>query len=272
MQKNTTYYFLGALLVFCLGVYGFFENPFINKQQTESTVATTTSYATSSTSFGDVLVETEGSGTINFTPGVQNTAPKPPIIRRTITIASSISADVASLYRQKIIDLQEALLKDSYNFSNWIDVGILYKQVGDYKGAEEAWNFASVISEKNIVSFNNLGDLYHYYLKDYPKAEQVLVRAIRNDEAYILSYINLADLYTNSYQTNTNKAELVLKDGLVKNPGDITLSLALGAYYKSRGNTESAKTIYNEVLTKAKTAKNQNLIDQVTALLNELEK
>jgi Tfp pilus assembly protein PilF len=117
-----------------------------------------------------------------------------------------------------------------------------------------------------------LGDLYQYYIKDYLKAESQFKQAVANDPKYIPSYLHLADLYTNSYQTSTNKGELVLKDGLAKNPGDIMLSLALGAYYKSRGNTESAKTIYNEVLTKAKTAKNQNLIDQVTALLNELEK
>lgn len=203
--------------------------------------------------------------------GGQTTTPAP-TIKRPIVFATSMDASVKVLYQQKISDLQTALTKDSKNFSNWIDIGILYKQIGDYQGAIEAWNYASALSPKNTVSYGNLGDLYQYYIKDYLKAESQFKQAVANDPKYIPSYLHLADLYTNSYQTSTNKGELVLKDGLAKNPGDIMLSLALGAYYKSRGNTESAKTIYNEVLTKAKTAKNQNLIDQVTALLNELEK
>ena len=59
---------------------------------------------------------------------------------------------------------------------NWLVLGVYRKMIGDYESAKEVWEYASAIRPQNSVSFNNLGELYAYYLKDNAKAEKIILK------------------------------------------------------------------------------------------------
>ena len=138
------------------------------------------------------------------------------------------SGNEAAVKELKDLSLQ---LKSEPNYlQGWLQVGILRKFLGDYDGASLAWQYASLIRPQEYIAFSNLGDLYHYYLKDFPKAEKYLRRAVDVKPDYVAGYKNLFDLYTLSYKEKKNLAESVLLEGIKKNPGDNYLQGILTSY------------------------------------------
>ncbi len=124
---------------------------------------------------------------------------------------------------KNIADLDE----NSGSFDAWLDLGINRKMINDFDGAIEIWEYIGAIRPNNIVTFNNLGNIYHYELKDYVKAEENFLQAIKNDTSYIPSYINLYDLYRFSYKTDTDSATKILEEGLKNNPDNQELQQLL---------------------------------------------
>lgn len=202
--------------------------------------------------------------------GASVTLPPAPSLERPFQAPASYSAEAAAILIKQHKDTVGSLKADNSFLQNWIGLGTLYKIAGDYEGARIYWEYASLISPKNIVSFSNLGDLYHYYLKDYPQAEKNLRQVITNDPTYIVGYRNLSDLYRLSYKTDTALAADVLKQGLDKNPGALELMTALGSYYKEKNNLTEARSYYTQALTEAKIQKNNQAVQQITAELQSL--
>jgi len=52
-----------------------------------------------------------------------------------------------------------------------MDLAILHKIGGDYRGAEAIWLYATKMWPTSYVPFSNLADLYQNFLKDPVKAE-----------------------------------------------------------------------------------------------------
>lgn len=117
----------------------------------------------------------------------------------------------------KIQDLSSQLKKDSDNLENWLVLGVYRKMIGDLDGAREVWEYASAIRPQNSVSFNNLGELYAYYLKDNKKAEENYAKAIENDSSAIYIYRNLFDFYR-YVAKDPAKARAILEQGISANP------------------------------------------------------
>ena len=233
-----------------------------------------TNVSTTTINIGGIDVEVTGpnAGSIKIEP--VGDVPPAPSLNRKITYSEAFSSEAQKIMNQKFVDLRARLNKSSLDTDAWIELGLRYKQVGDYQGAKEAWEYVSILSPKNIVSFNNLGDLYHYHLQEYPLAEKNFLQAIKNDPKYTLSYINLHDLYRLSYGILTTKATDILKQGIVANPNAIDLYIALATYYKNMNNKidiANARTYYEQALTKAKALNNQNLVNAITAELNALK-
>src|SRR3989344_5597706 len=130
--------------------------------------------------------------------------------------------------------------------------GILKKNAGDYKGAKEAWEHVVKIRPEDHVAYNNLGDLYQHYLKDYPKAEFYLKKTVELKPDYLQGYTNLHDLYRIFYppdrRAGAEKAAAVLLDGIKNNPQDYYLRIILASYYKDQGDKQSARKYYEEAL------------------------
>ncbi|OGF64744.1 hypothetical protein A2661_01515 [Candidatus Giovannonibacteria bacterium RIFCSPHIGHO2_01_FULL_45_24] len=131
---------------------------------------------------------------------------------------------------KELKDMSLQLEREPNYLQGWLQVGILRKFLGDYDGASLAWQYASLIRPQEYIAFSNLGDLYHYYLKDFPKAEKYLRRAVDVKPDYVAGYKNLFDLYTLSYKEKKNLAESVLLEGIKKNPGDNYLQGILTSY------------------------------------------
>jgi len=66
-------------------------------------------------------------------------------------------------------------------FNGMIQLGTLKKAIGDFEGARDIWEYASLKRPQNSVSFVNLGELYWRYLRQYDKAEMNFKTSIKND-------------------------------------------------------------------------------------------
>lgn len=142
-----------------------------------------------------------------------------------------------------------AAIKENPNFfAGWLEIGLLKKVIGDYSGARDAWEYASLIRPKNSISFANLGELYWHYLPDYPRAENNFRKSLQNNSTDADIYISLAELYHYSMPDKANEAPKVLLEGLNVNPGNDVLTRRLTYLYEQRGEYNLAIEWWGKVL------------------------
>ncbi|MFA5841346.1 MAG: hypothetical protein WC835_00015 [Candidatus Paceibacterota bacterium] len=193
-----------------------------------------------------------------------------PDLNRAITFTITLSDSEKEKIIARASELTGLLKKDANSLDNWLALGLLRKTIGDYEGARQAWEYASAIRPKNSVSFRNLGDLYHYYLKDYPKAEFNLKQSVKNDPLYIGTYRALVDLYIQSYTNKLSEVPNVLADGLKSNPNQYDLLIMMATYYKNAGDKTNAKIYYERALSVADksgmTSMKQIITDEIQKL------
>lgn len=163
------------------------------------------------------------------------------------------------------------LKSDSSKTLLWIELGTWRKFVEDYEGARIAWEYAAAISPTSPIAFINLGDLYHYYLKDYKKAEDNFLRAVNSDARFTDGYLRLFKLYTESYKMNTSAAPDILKRGIENNPSAQDLIFELASYYKKNNNLTEAKVYYNKALDLARKDGNTALENEIKQVLSTMQ-
>lgn len=129
----------------------------------------------------------------------------------------------------------EELKKEPHELSSWLQLGLLKKNIGDYEGARDAWEYAAILNPIHHVAPRNLGELYWRYLLDFPKAEARFRAAIQIQPKEAPAYVSLAELYQFSYKEKQHLAEGVLLKGVKENPFDTTLFRALADLYERRG-------------------------------------
>lgn len=142
---------------------------------------------------------------------------KAPDLDRPVNISGDFSEEAKKTIISKIESLSQLLKKDNNLFNQWLELGIYRKMVNDYEGAKEVWEYANAIRPQNSISFNNLGDLYGYYLKDYIKAEQNFLKAIENDKNTDYPYIKASNFYKEVIN-DKQKAMNILEQGIKANP------------------------------------------------------
>jgi len=130
---------------------------------------------------------------------------------------SNIDQGSAERALEKISEISISLREDPENVENWLVLGVYRKIIGDYQGAADVWNYVGGISPDNYVSYNNLGELYAYYLKDNTKAEVSYKKAIENGKNMIFIYRNFHDFYRNVLKDEA-KAKAILEQGIAANP------------------------------------------------------
>jgi tetratricopeptide (TPR) repeat protein len=201
----------------------------------------------------------------------ENTTSTPiPNLDRDIIFYNELPEEAKIVIRENILTLTSKLKQNSGLFSEWIDLGVHFKIAGDYGSTRDMWEYASIIRPANHVSFTNLGDLYHYYLKDFTKAEKNLKTAIENNAQYTQAYIALHELYKYSYKQETTLAIDTLLEGIKENPDNTDLIITLAAYYKERGDVEKARMYYKQASGKAKELGNTRLLEFLDKELNIL--
>ena len=140
-----------------------------------------------------------------------------PDLNKEIKITAEMSDDAKKIATAKIQDLSNQLKKDSDNLENWLVLGVYRKTIGDYEGAKEVWEYVTVITPQNVIALNNLGDLYAYYLKDIPKAEEYFLQAIRIEPSNIYLYFKIVEFYRDIAK-DLVKARTLLEKGITANP------------------------------------------------------
>ncbi len=166
-------------------------------------------------------VDVQGTGDFNVeqVPATDIVSIPIPDLNRDINISSNMAEDAKKIIRAKIEEMESELKKDSNNLDNWLVLGIYRKTIGDYEAAKEIWEYANILSPSNSVSFNNLGDLYAYYLKDNKKAEENFLKAVKNGPDQVYIYRNLYEFYRFALK-NDAKAKKILQQGITANPKD----------------------------------------------------
>jgi len=144
-----------------------------------------------------------------------------PDLDRPINITADMPEEAKTIARSNIEKTVSELKENPDLFNSWITLGGSYKLIGDFEGARDSWDYAGSIRPGNSTSFNNLGDLYAYYLKDNEKAEENFLKAIENGPDKIFIYRNLYDFYRNVLK-DEGKAKETLQKGIALNPDTST--------------------------------------------------
>jgi tetratricopeptide (TPR) repeat protein len=233
-----------------------------------------TSRSQRSSSFRNILVSIfaiaiiAGGIYVLFTKG-----PDIPDLDRPFTITEQYPEDIKKQMEESYANAVEELRDNPSLKSRWLEVAVLRKNVNDFEGAEEVWLYIveSKEWEGDTTALNNLGDLYQYYLKDFPKAEVMLRTSLERNPAEIAVYKNLHDLYRYRYKQDTSSAEEILLEGLDMNPETLLdLLVMLALYYKDMNRFEDARVRLLEARSLAETTGNNALLGAINAELTIL--
>jgi len=185
---------------------------------------------------------------LNNTPS----SPQPDLDRPVVFYNEDLPDEAKERYTEFIATLTSELKSDPSTLSHWLDLGIMRKAIGDYEAARDIWVYAGELRPASNIPFLNLGDLYHFFLKDFPKAESSFRIAIANNPAYIQGYTMLHELYKYSYKQETTAAVDALEEGLEIAPTNVNLLGALALYYSEKGDAENASLYYQKARDEAK--------------------
>ena len=208
-----------------------------------------------------------GDTSVNDVPQVTIDAPD---LNRPIEFLVELPVELQNIYRTRIEKLTADLVLDSSAVGNWIDLGIQRKGIGDYEGAREIWEYINGVSPLNNVSFFNLGDLYHFYLKDFEKAEQNFLISKQNSLTYSFVYRGLHELYKYSYKQDTSSAVDILLEGLENTNNDPDLMVLLASYYKENGDFVNARSWYEAARDRALKDGKQSFADLIQEEIDNL--
>jgi len=219
--------FIIFVLIVCGGLGFYFYQKLSPKTQNGVTVGQSNSSSSqtagNTVNIGGVIIQGEGDMKgVKIEPVVITNNKRAvnvplPDLNKEIKITADMNEEAKRIATDKIQDLSSHLKKDNDNLENWLVLGVYRKTIGDYEGAKEVWEYASVIRPQNSISFNNLGELYAYYLKDNAKAEENYKKAIVNDPSAIYIYRNFFDFYR-YFAKDTAKARAILEQGIAANP------------------------------------------------------
>lgn len=201
--------------------------------------------------------------------GIQNA----PSLTASVHYSSDISPDVKKTLDDFIADLRLQLQKNPASYDAWLTLAIRYKQAGDLEKARDVWLYIASIHPDDAVSRHNLGDLYHHFLKDYPKAEVYYKQALALTPKNSLEYLSLYELYRYSYKQDTTAAIDTLKLGIqqVEENQKIDLYIALANYYGDKGQKDDARANFIKARDLARKAGNTKLVVQLDAAIASIK-
>lgn len=182
-----------------------------------------------------------------------------PDLNKKWVIPQSFNQETREVLERRIADLNKVLKADYDKYDKWVDLGILRKLVGDYEEARNIWEFASIVWPDSVVAFHNLGDLYHFYLNDYKKAEVNKLQVIKLDPNYIPEYGLIYDLYKRMYGIGDSRTVGILLKGLNVNPQSVDLMILTAGHYREVKDTANARKYFEMALVRAKALNNSNL-------------
>lgn len=151
------------------------------------------------------------------------------IVARPVVNKANLSATEFSAITKEI-ETANTMLKQDYNTDlPWLALGAYRVSLKDYDGAIEALKFLTVIRPKGYVAFHNLGVIYGYELRNYPRSEENFLKSIQNDPTNIDAYSQLVTIYK-AYAPE--KIVPFLQSGIATNPQNQQLKIMLEEFKK----------------------------------------
>jgi len=151
-----------------------------------------------------------------------------PSLTKPLDFGDETNKEFIDIMTVKINNLRDSLKDDPTQFRQWMEIAGNYKIIEDYKSAEEAWQYALLMTPGNYVVLGNLANLYAYYLVDVDKAEDYFKMAVDAGPAMSYLYFQASDFYRN-VKKDMAKAIEVVELGLQRNPGSEDLEGLLEA-------------------------------------------
>lgn len=168
---------------------------------------------------------------IGSTGNIQVT--KQPSLDRPFNITVEMPEDAKAVLKKNVVEITKNLRTDPNDYEEWLQLAIHYKIAGDFEGAKNVWEYvAENGGVRRYVALGNLGSLYLYQLKDYPKSESYYNQALALKPDEISFYRDLYTLYHYAYKMGTGADAAILEQGLKVSPGNEDL-LALQEELKS---------------------------------------
>lgn len=164
------------------------------------------------------------------------------------------------------ITVTEARLKkDPNSQQNWIALAVYWKTLGDFDTAASILTFVTKGWPNDPVAYNNLGDLYQSYLKEYPLAEKNYLKVVALVPGFVQVYENLSDLYLTQYTEKSENALPILLKGFANNPKSADLAVYIARYYKGKNDAADAAAYYSRAFAIAKAAGDASAAAAITA-------
>lgn len=250
MEKDTQKkIILGALALAALGLIGFV---FLAEKTKPSQEGETV----------NVEATTTPGYTIELDSGLDIEKIKPNLDRG-ITMGASVP-EVARASMQKNYDAAIARLKqDPLRADDWFNLGIFYHAANDFEGAREVWEFLIKVVPTSAVPLDNLGKMYKFHLKDFPKSESYFKQSITVNPDSTTPYFELFELYRYLYKTDTTAAVDIMAEAIRKFPENTDPHMILGSYYRDIKNYAGARDSFTKALNIARDLKNVQLIEAI---------
>src|SRR3989344_7423213 len=101
-----------------------------------------------------------------------------PDLSRGIAFSESVPEPARVALTEQARSLAAILNDDPTRADSWFNLAIVYHSANDYDGARMVWEFLTKVVPEDTTSYDNLGKLYHFSLRDYPKAESYFNQSI----------------------------------------------------------------------------------------------
>lgn len=269
MIKNIYVIWTVLIIVIAVVVYIFTNNTVNDDVMNQGNISE--DRRTTTTIIGDVSIELPEGATITNIPIENETVVETPNLDRQVIFPSFYNTEAKQIIGQKIEIAISALEEDPTSFGYWLDLGSLRNNIEDYEGAIEIYEYLNIAAPTNSLSFSNLGNIYHLYIKDFEKAEKNLRQAVSNSPSNIHAVRSLYELYRFSYKQETTLAEDTLLQGLEDVSNQIDLIILLATFYKDVGRNTDAQIRYEEAKELATIDGNDSLLLLIEGELNDLK-
>lgn len=232
---------------------------------------TTTATATTTTTTTISGVSMTGQGTVEqvlLSEGKK--LPPAPTLNHTAEPENTLPFEARKIIRDRIAIVVADLKKDPKNVDNWIVLGVQWKTLGDLVYARDVWEYAKALNPSYYLVYSNLGDLYHYYLKDFKKSEENWKKSIELKPDHAMAYRELSKLYEYSMKEKAKEIPKVLNQGIAKNPTAVDLVVSLAQYYLTVEDYVKAEETYTRAITAAQKMGDETLATRLSAELESV--
>jgi tetratricopeptide (TPR) repeat protein len=156
------------------------------------------------------------------------------------------------------------LLKDTpYDFTQWANLAVLLENFDSFAKAEEIWKYLITVHPEESFYYSRIASLYHFSLKDYPKAVEAYTKSLSLNNKQVDVYHSFHDLYKFIYKKDIHLAIRVVEGGLKYNKENLELLALVAEDYKELGDTKKASAYYTEAIGAATAAGNFGLVEQL---------